>query len=732
MAYTELENDHLYSRESPWFPSTKQIPMTGSPHSFFLRSRLPVADQSFHTQHSPFGAFASFSVGLVDSPGGFGQSLGVPAKQNVYVGFRPAAQEKWQLLPFLTSPKSAETAYTGDETVPHPPTSLTPLRPAEYERTLGWASDTWRADHSRFGFSLLTPFGQVPDPARLKKNTARFHLAPLVCGWIEYDNRAGANAVELVFGVGDPARPLRPLGDTNSSLVGFAGGTDYGYATKPTRGVELRQAFDIFDPKFHDYRNLHVIAAETAFVFTVPAKQKKRFPLVLGFFAAGTITTGLPAAYAYTRVFRDLEDVLAHGLENFSQYAALSAERDRELARSRLDEDQRFLVAQATHSYLGSTQLLWRNDEPLWVVNEGEYRMVNTFDLTVDHLFFELAWHPWSVRNALDLFVRRYSYRDQLGLSFTHDMGVMNHFTPPGHSSYECDHLHGCFSHMTMEQLLNWVLCAVTYAEHTGDSAWLRSQKKILLACAESLHRRDDPNPKLRDGILKHDSNRCGTDGAEITTYDSLDVSLGQARNNLYLAVKTLAAWVLLEKAFADLGLKKSSEDARATTDLVAKTLTGKFETDTGFFPAVFEQGNRSRILPAVEGFVYPLFLGYTEAVDPAGRFAALFAQLGQHISQALQPGICLDAQSGGWKMSSTSTNTWFSKIALAQHVIRRLFPSAMNAAARAGDRVHADWQRQPGCGRDAMCDQIRSDTGVSCGSRYYPRGVTAFLWLSE
>lgn len=30
--------------------------------------------------------------------------------------------------------------------------------------------------------------------------------------------------------------------------------------------------------------------------------------------------------------------------------------------------------------------------------------MMNTFDLTVDHLFFELAWHPWTVRNTLDLF----------------------------------------------------------------------------------------------------------------------------------------------------------------------------------------------------------------------------------------------------------------------------------------------------------------------------------------
>jgi hypothetical protein len=225
---------------------------------------------------------------------------------------------------------------------------------------------------------------------------------------------------------------------------------------------------------------------------------------------------------------------------------------------------------------------------------------------------------------------------------------------------------------------------------------------------------------------------RCGPNGAEITTYDSLDVSLGQARNNLYLAVKTLAAWVLLEKAFERLKLGAPARDARATADLLAATLMQKSEPSTGFFPAVFENGNQARILPAVEGFVYPLYLGLNEAVDPAGRFGGLLAQLRRHITQALQPGVCLDTTSGGWKISSTSTNTWFSKIALAQHVIRRLFPEAMSPAVRAADRVHADWQRRPGCGRDAMCDQIRSDTGVSCGSRYYPRGVTTILWMLE
>jgi xylan 1,4-beta-xylosidase len=712
-----------------------------APIPFVMSASLAAAPESYHTQHAPFGAFASFTVGLVDEPGGFGQSLGKPAQQNVYVGFKSSSASRWRLLPFFRPPQSQAVAYTGESAVGHPPSAFDPLTPSDFVRTLGWASDTWRAGDDRFGFSLLTPFGEVPEPRRLARAVARFHLAPVVCGWIEYDNRGGTEPVELVFGIGDSERPSRPLEDADASLIGFASGSAWGYATAPDRAVSRRLGFDVFDPKFKDYRGLHVIGGESALLFTVPAGKRKRFPLVLGFYAAGTVTTGIASCFAYTRYFRDLEDVLGHGLEHFNRYAAQAALRDRELSRSRLDADQRFLLAQATHSYYASSQLLWRDNEPLWVVNEGEYRMINTFDLTVDHLFFELVWHPWAVRNTLDLFVERYAYRDKIrladgrivrgGIAFTHDMGVNNHFTPPGRSSYECDELHGCFSHMTMEQLLNWVITGVCYAEKTGDRAWLRRNRSVIDACAESLRRRDHPDTRQRNGIPKHDSDRCGRTGSEITTYDSLDVSLGQARNNLYLAVKTLGVWLLLEGAYRTLKEGDASQAAAAEADRLARSVCGKFEDETGFFPAVFEAGNRSRILPAIEGLLYPLYLGYEE-FKPKGRFGPLLERLDRHMRQALQPGICLDAVSGGWKMSSTSTNTWFSKIALAQHLVRRLFPAAMNDAARGGDRVHADWQRRPGCGAFAMCDQIHSETGVTVGSRYYPRGVTAITWMWE
>jgi xylan 1,4-beta-xylosidase len=701
---------------------------------------------SYHSHHAPLGAFASFTLGLTGGGGGFGQSLKGPACQKVYVGCRDTGPDAaWRLLPFnapAAAPADAAHAYTGERTDPPTP------RPSPFKlisaedvvRSLGLASDSWQ--HEAFSFRLLTPFEHTADPATNDRATARRVLAPVVSAEIAFDNTAGTTDVELLFGLGGTERAWRPLGDTDAALSGFASGPAYGFATPSDSGARMVQGFTLFAPTPYDHRGLHQLGAECGLVFRVPAGERRAFPLALGFYQAGPVCTGLVAEFLYTRYFDDLEDVLRHGLATHAARSAVAAARDAELAASTLDEDRRFLIAQSVHSYFGSTQLMVHEGRPLWVVNEGEYRMMNTFDLTVDHLFFELAWHPWAVRDALDLFADRYSYTDTLhrpdgrtapgGISFTHDMGVMCHFTPPGRSSYECTDLAGCFSHMTMEQLVNWVLCAVTYAEQTGDTAWLPRRQPTLDACAASLRQRDDPDPTQRDGVLKWDSDRCGPRGREITTYDSLDVSLGQAANNLYLAVKTLAAWHLLARAYRRLNRADAAAAAHAHAELLTATLNTKWEPDTSCFPAVFEAGNRARLIPAVEGLVFLDYLDDPALRQPSPALTMLLARLESHLTAIFAPGVCLDPATGGWKLSSTSTNTWFSKIALCRHVMARLFPRVLTPPVVAADRVHADWQRQPGCGKDALCDQIDSDTGVARGSKYYPRGVTAWLWLRE
>lgn len=705
----------------------------------------------YHSQHSPLGAFASFTIGLPMSRGGFGQSLPGPADQNVYVGFRHVNSGieagRWTLLPFF-QPKegAAAAAFTGEATASSSQRAFEPRALAidDIERDLGWATDEWR--HGGFAFRLRSPFGLTAAPESLDRDDARLAFAPAILAELCFDNREGDDAVELLFGIGNASAPLRPLEDSVDDLIGFALGAEAGFAARSADVSDRLQGLSIFDPRaVRDHRGLHLLGTEAALVFRVEAGETRAFPVALGFYQDGIVTTGLPTRYYYTRLFDQLEDVLRHQLVNAAHYIAQATERDAELAgAAHLNDDQRWLIAQATHSYLGSSQLLWdaTTQRPLWNVNEGEYRMINTFDLTVDHLFFELDWHPWAVRNALDLFAARYSYADEIrsvdgrvapgGISFTHDMGVANHFTPRGTSSYECAGIRDCFSQMTMEQLLNWICCACTYALVTGDHAWLSGHAALLADCAESLRRRDDPEPGQRTGLLKWDSSRCGPEGAEITTYDSLDVSLGQARNNLYISVKAFAAWCLLERVFAPGMLNSSAEEsaARTAATLAARAVAEKFETGSGMFPAVFEDGNTSRILPAVEGLVFPLRAGFVEELRH--RHADLFAKLGRHTANALQSGVCLDARTGAWKISSSSPNTWFSKIALAQHVVRAVFPEVSAAASPQADRAHATMQQSSPLGRFAMVDQVHSTTGEPLGSRYYPRVVTSCLWLRE
>jgi hypothetical protein len=362
--------------------------------------------------------------------------------------------------------------------------------------------------------------------------------------------------------------------------------------------------------------------------------------------------------------------------------------------------------------------------------------MMNTFDLTVDHAFWELKYHPWTLRNTLDLFSMRYRYYDETqdatdasrtrylgGISFTHDMGVANQFSPHGLSSYERPNLSGCFSYMTAEQLLNWCLSAALYAITTGDQYWLGLRRDVLIACLHSLLHRDGPDG-IRNGIIALDSSRC-ENGQEVTTYDSLDASLGQARANGYIAVKTWAAYLALGRCFDWLGQEEAAALSEEQAALTAQAIAGHFNAVEQFLPAVFEEGNpgmHSRIVPAIEGLAFPYLLGDRDAVSEYGPFGELISLLRTHLVTVLRKGVCIDEKSGGVKISSTSQNTWMSKIFLSQWVAETVLGVRFDGSV---DAAHAKWQTQ-GDARDfAFTDQVQSDNGKDLGSRYYPRGVT-------
>jgi len=580
--------------------------------------------------------------------------------------------------------------------------------------------------------------------------------------------------------VGD-ANPLRPLSDLKTGLVGVAGETRWGFAVV---GQETYGAGDVRETMSWDIENavalassafappLYRLANRGGVLLRVGPRETRTYTLALGFYRGGTVTSGIATEYAYARRWPGLEDVFAFAIQNADALQTVALTRDTELDALPLSDARKFLLAHATHSYHGSTMFLHdespngalsgtRSDitatttptgktlRPLWVVNEGEYRMLNTFDLTVDQAFFEIRYHPWTLRNNLDLFTARYRYTDEAqnaldpvrpqtkgGISFTHDMGVANMFSAPGYSSYERTNLDDCFSYMTHEQLCNWVLCAAVYGlphqkitPWAGDFEWLQARVGVLLECLESLENRDAADAADRNGVMSLDAARCEA-GQEITTYDSLDASLGQARANAYLAVKSWAAYHALKQCFEKLNLPAEADRARAQANRAAATVASHYDAATGLLPAVFESNNPgygSRIIPAIEGLAFPYLLDDDDALDFALSSGPMLTALRAHLEHVLVPGICLDATSGGWKLSSSSVNTWMSKIFLSQFVAEDVLGVPTTPGA---DDAHAKWQREGDCRDFAFTDQVRSSDGQDLGSRFYPRGVTAILWL--
>jgi len=680
---------------------------------------------SFYVHHSTWGSYATFILGLCGRGGGFALSDVHSPDQDVFIGYA-REREKPNLLPFFKGAKGGkgEEAYVVREADgAEKQVEVNVFEPGEIRRKLGWASDAWQAGD--LSFRILTPWETVPELHTLSEGERRYLLAPAMVAEISLDNSRSDRPAKLLFGLSGIRRVLSDV--PGSGLVGLAAGRQFAVACEPSPEVREVQHWDVVNYSFFSTPIVRRLGGQGGLLFSVPAGQKRTYTIALATFQDGIATTGLDLAFQYTKLFGRVEEVASFALANKDRYIVRAAALDAELAGSGLNEHRQFMLAHFTHSYLASSQLMHTPDGRLfWSVNEGEYRMINTFDLTVDHLFWEMRYHPWTMKNALDWYLDRYSYRDQLGLAFTHDMGVANELSPVGYSSYETPDIHGCFSYMTCEELLNWVLCAAQYGLMEGDRAWLTGHVQTLKDCLASLVARDQNG----DGIMDVDSARCGS-GSEITTYDSLDVSLGQARNNLYIAVKSWAAYISLEHVFDRLGLKAEAAEAGELAKVTADAVEARYDEQEGFIPAVFEGGIRSRIIPAVEALVYPRLLGDSDAVHLLGRFGGLIRVLRLHLENVLKPGVCIDAVTGGWKLSSTSENTWMSKIAISQYVAEKILHFDFGRQGEQWDAVHAGWQ-QVGCAEQAATDQIWSNSGKDRGSRLYPRLVTAVLWLRD
>ncbi len=319
---------------------------------------------------------------------------------------------------------------------------------------------------------------------------------------------------------------------------------------------------------------------------------------------------------------------------------------------------------------------------------------------------------------------------------------------------------------MTQEQLCNWILIAASYFAKTGDTPWAMRNANVFKDCYLSMRNRDSVSKRFGKGIMQHDTALCGV-GSEITTFDSLDASLGQARNNLYLGVKCWAAYKALS-----LLCEVSPPDpfmplVNSTTlfdheDVCAATIASQMQSEN-FLPAIFGLGHPARILPAIEALKYTIYnnelaisrdVGFpSDYVSPlpikfaGGSYAAeagsarMLAALRVHtVSLLSDPEHRNKFTDGGIKLSSTSDNSWLSKIAIVQHVARTVFnldengkergPNAGASGWERADAAHVRWLTTGPGAYWCACYQIVK--GEAKGSKYYPRLITAALWLGE
>lgn len=685
----------------------------------------------FNAHHAPVGAFATFTLGAKGKAGGLANGMGMPAGQNVFIGVERPSGSIFDCLPFFEPVEDESVRFAPEARRMANRKILRIVPDRAIRRSFSLHADTWH--WSGASFSVFPPSMGAPDPETASAQFLRLAYAPLIPVEIHVDNTSGRRPRRFFFGFQNenPERSMRRLHPVGAGPEGVAASNALALVSVDA-GVQAIQSFTVEDALVgHSAWNrgfgLGPVGLLTG---AVPAGQSRTFRFLAAFHRAGVVTSGLRASFYYTRFFPTLESLVAYGIKHYAALRRRGLALERRLAAAALPPERRWMLNHAILSYFGSTQLLDVDSRPLWIVNEGEYRMINTLDLTADHAFFEAELHPWALRNVLDFFLRRYAYTDRLhvcsgrptipgGISFAHDMGLNNHFAPPGRSIYEKEGTSGCFSHMTCEQLVNWVHCALLAGQE--HPRWLRRQLPVLTACLRSLVRRDAVRPAERDGIMSLDSARCAG-GAEITTYDSLDSSLGQARGNLYLGGRTWAVYLGLARVF---DTHREHVPARLAADQAARaarTIAAAAAPD-GTLPALLGDDPPSRIIPVIEGLALIDALGLQPVLRQSPHAECLRA-LDCHLRTVLASGVCRFPD-GGWKLSATSDNSWLSKIYLCQSAAERVLGHPRDARA---DRAHQAWLLRPENLRFAWSDQMIR--GVASGSKYYPRGVTAWRWL--
>src|SRR6478752_427664 len=173
---------------------------------------------AFNAQHSPMGAFMSFTCGNFGTRGGIGLQIGQPGDQELFIAVKDGdrySPAPLQCLPFYVGADNrAADAFLVEQGGPAEknvrPDAI-PFKQEEIQRTYKWCTDSWRADEMEF--TVYSPFGPIPDPATSTDQQLKDALLPAVVTRLVVDNTEGTGPKTAIFALNHARSGARILDD---------------------------------------------------------------------------------------------------------------------------------------------------------------------------------------------------------------------------------------------------------------------------------------------------------------------------------------------------------------------------------------------------------------------------------------------------------------------------------------------------------------------------------------
>jgi hypothetical protein len=260
--------------------------------------------------------------------------------------------------------------------------------------------------------------------------------------------------------------------------------------------------------------------------------------------------------FKYASAFASLDAVAEWARRNPTAILDNAAAVEGIIAANNASKSVNNLLAQTLHSWLINTWWVERDGRDWFSVWEGDCYYHSTVDVEYTQAPFYLAVWPELLRMELDAWPE-YSKDGSLTLGakgkgtlfLSHDMGSM-----------ESAHGQGYPHEMEVEENANYVILSYAYYRRSGDDSTIRAHGETL--------------EKYLEFLIAADSTGNGVpDQGVANTIDDASPAVQFGREQVYLAVKTLAAFATGAEMMHLLDRPERAAQYRAAADRVRKAI---------------------------------------------------------------------------------------------------------------------------------------------------------------